>query len=144
MLEKDQKQQAIDHRLADNLSDFAKRYEFPHVVHPSGLQAQLGIHGDDNKLLSAHYQFDPSGDSYWVGTAERRINENERSHIEHKMMSSPPIPGITERIVDDRLVAMSMRDGLKNQTNIEIQRGFQDDVARFAAHYNQTRQILDE
>lgn len=136
-------QQPIDRRPADNLSDFAKRYELPHVVDPSGLRAQLGIQGDDDKLLTANYQFHPSGDSYWAAVAERQINTNEQPEIERKILNSPPVPGVTERIVGNRLVAMLMKDGLINQTNVEQQRGYQDDVARFATHYSQTRNILD-
>jgi len=140
---KKQEQQSINRRPADNLTEFAKRYELPHVVDPSGLRAQLGIQGDDDKLLTANYQFHPTGDSYWAAVAERQIGANERPEIERKILNSPPIPGVTERIMGDRLVAMLMKDGLTDRTNVEQQRGYQDDVARFATHYSQIRKTLD-
>lgn len=142
MFNKKPKQDSIDRRLADNFSSFAKRYEMKHIVDPNGLSGKMGIDVGESEPLITHYQFDRSGDRYWVGAAERNISPAERPKVERKILSSPAVPGLTERIIDNRLVVMRTQENLKNRSNIDVQRCFQDDVARFANHYRQTKDVL--
>jgi len=136
-------QQTGQRRLAGNLKTFAVKYEFPYTDRQDGQEAELGVYvSGGSKLITNHYHFDPSGDSYSFGWAERLVDDTERAEVLQAVNTTRPIIGLTERIIGNRLVVVGGRDSLKKCSDVEIQRCFQDDVARVDTHFRQTDDIL--
>ncbi len=128
-------------RLALNFGQFASKYEFPHRIDHDGNTAEIGI-PESGKLLHVRYKFDPSEDGYeWIANIGR-VKESEKKEVAVKVMSSKPIRGVTERIIGDRLVIMGARDGLRSLSDIEIQRGYMDDVARISRSFRRRDEFL--
>jgi hypothetical protein len=53
------------------------------------------------------------------------------------ILSGESYIGITERIIDGKLVILGGREGLRRQRNKDIKRYFLDDMARISKYYNQ-------
>lgn len=131
-------------RLASLLEDLANTFELPCVLDPDGQGADLGIpYG--SKTISSGYSFAPTEDSYEYVAALGEVAIPELPVISSRTMASDPIRGITERITPEgKFVVFGSRDGLESLPDVEIQRGFMDDVARVTEAYDQFIRIVYE
>lgn len=133
---------ASSSRLAKLLLDFARIYEFKISVNPDFSGAVLGIDYRGN-LYDARYEFHPSGESYQIGVAARSLRGLDKKQFSHNLLRSEATVGITERIAGGKVVILGGKDGLGNRSDAEIQRGYQDDVARISSHLRHIDSISD-
>jgi hypothetical protein len=130
-------------RLASLLTDFSDKFELPSRIDPDGLGADLGIPHRD-KTIFAGYAFDPSEDSYEFGAALGQVDRTHISRFSSEVLTSEPIRGITERVDGQgRFLVLGSRDGLGNQSDADIQRGYMDDVSRISKSYDQFRGLIN-
>ena len=123
-------------RLARLFGDFTNKFELPGKVDPNGLDAELGI-PYDGKLITNNVTFDPSDDSYEYVSAFGKVNKDDIQDVNSKLMNSDPIRGNTERLKKDgKYIVYGSRDGLKNISDADIQKGFMDDVYRVTKSYD--------
>lgn len=123
-------------RLSRLFGDFTNKFELPGKVDPNGLDAELGI-PYDGKLITNNITFDSSDDSYEYVAALGMVNIADVQDVTEKLMDSDPIRGNAERLKKDgKYVVYGSRDGLKNITDAEVQKGFMDDVYRVTKSYD--------
>ena len=127
-------------RLARLFGLFGSHHELPHRVDGDGSGANLGI-PDQGKLIRARYQFNPSGNGYQFGAVVAKVGNSERGRVASQIMSSRATPGITERFMGRKIVAMGERDGLNSVSDAEIIDGFRGDVARIVRTHRRIRKL---
>ena len=129
-------------RLSSLFDDLKNKFEFDGKIDSDGLGAEIGI-PDHEKTIFVSYAFDPSQDSYEFGTALGQIDEEHILAVASEVMFSQPIRGITERIDDQgRFIVTGSRDGLQNLPDIDVQKGYMDDVSRISESNEQFKGIL--
>ena len=129
-------------RLASLLGNLAEAFELPYSLDSDGQGADLAI-PYDNKVITSGYSFAPSEDSYEYVAALGHVKASKVPSVSARVIASEPIRGITERIsTDGKYVVYSGRDGLHDLGDVQIQRGFMDDVARVTEAYDQFRVIV--
>lgn len=121
-------------RLARLMHDFALRMELLHKIYADGSGAMLVI-PESEKSIIARYNFDPSGDSYTFGAVLRGIQNKDLAVFALRILTSKPMIGITERILDEKFVVLGGRDMLHERNDAQVIEGFMDEVARIAAYY---------
>lgn len=129
-------------RLANLIQDFAKEFELNHKVDNDKCGALLGV-PESGKLIHTKYTFDESQDGYVFGAALAHVEPSEASDIARKILTSEPIRGLTERIIQDRLVVLGSRDNLNNLSDADVQRGFMDDAARVSEYHKRLKGFLN-
>jgi hypothetical protein len=129
-------------RLASVFADFANRFELPHKVDRDGLGADLGI-PDGDRTVFAGYAFAPSEDSYDFGAVLGQVDKSNMPAFSSELLSSEPIRGITERIDDrGRIFVVGNRDGLQSRSDVDIQKGYMDDVSRISKSSDQFKSLI--
>ena len=124
----------IKNRLAAIFEKFATSFELNHRLDEDKAGVLVGI-PESGKLIHTMYTFDESEDGYEFGAALGRVDQSHQADFALEVLTSEPVRGITERIVQDRFVVLGSRNGLGDLSDVEIQRGYMDDVGRISAYF---------
>lgn len=125
-----------ERRLATSFKNFATDFEFSHNVDSEGKEGNLGL-PVDNTMVHVRFEFANTDDSYEYGATVKSLNMKNSNQFANRLMRSKPVAGITERIVGDDVVLLGQRNGLKDQPESHIRRGFMDDVSRISTQVRQ-------
>jgi len=127
-------------RLVSIFNEFANSFEFPYKSDEKKHEAVIGL-PTGTALITTTFHF--SDDGYEFGAALGKVNESNRKAVSEAVMTSSPEKGITERILDDKLIVLGSREGLGKLTDEEIQKNLVDDIARISSRFDDLASILD-
>lgn len=127
-------------RLAKLFVENAQEWEFRHKVHDDeNAEILLDHNGEEIKAV---YQFRNNG--YDAGAIVGDPT-SKPSLVPKKILTSPPIRGMTERLTPEgKIIALTSRDGLDEQSDETVKKGFVDDIARFAESRNQWKKLFED
>ncbi len=114
--------------LGLSLERFAKKFGFKATFDNNHEVAEVNL--DCGKRdVKATYVFDRSEDKYQFGAVVRGVRTSERSQLSSRIMSSKPIDGLTERIVNRKPAVFGSREGLLDSSDELREVFFRQDVA---------------
>ena len=118
------------HRLLNLLVEFAGNFEFKVMPSYDKKSARLLV-SIDGWELDIRYQFSQE-DSYEFVTPLDSVSNEDLADIASSILVNNPVIGITERIVDGRLVILGGRGNLDWLSDARVMRLYQDDISRLS------------
>lgn len=97
----------------------------------------------DGKLIECKFTFDPSDDGYEFMAVLARINDANEMKFARDIMRSPPIRGVTERIIGDKFVILGNQEILDGISDSEVKRVFMSDIYKVSEYSHQLTKLLD-
>lgn len=119
-------------RLSSIFEDFANRSGLPYKFDENFQKVDLEIPISNEKSITASYRFDTSQDRYEFGAPIGIVDSHNKRESSSKILKSDSLGGITERIVDKKLIVFGSRSGLLDFSDVDLKRFFLEDVNRIA------------
>jgi hypothetical protein len=131
-------------RLSNLLKELSQSYELPYEIDPDSQSVRIIIQAQD-KAIHCQYTFDESEDGYEFVSVLAHLDRGDLDKVTNRLLSSsPPVRGITERVINNKLVVFGSRDRLENLGDREIQLALMDDIARIVGYYENIQKSLEE
>jgi hypothetical protein len=116
------------------LENFAIETELQFDADSNRNVAYLGFQVE-YEFIMIGYRFDANENFYEFSSAVCSVDNKDYQKKAFEVITGKPIHGITERLVNGKLVVLGYRDNLVNQSEMIVRRMFMDNVARVTEAY---------
>ncbi|MFN8442115.1 MAG: hypothetical protein U0175_15140 [Caldilineaceae bacterium] len=126
-------------RLQKIFEKFARDNDLPYKQNGQVWNLGIPVQGT---IVQVRYHFSSSDDSYEFGATVGKVKQENLARTAQNIITSSPVRGITERIMNSQLNILGSRDGLRYQSDENVEIMFKDDAHRIHDSYEALKELI--